>query len=105
LADERAQTRKQLFVGEVLEIHRSLLPSRISSSGLARQRTIRRMQASKPLPRANDVGEACGAPHHTFAARPANVSARVARASSTQIDIGLTFLRDGSELTDRLPFT
>jgi hypothetical protein len=59
---------------------------------LARKRTIRRVQASRAVSRANDVGDACGVPHGTLAARPANVSARLARATSTQIDIGLTFL-------------
>src|SRR5262245_11750222 len=36
LADERMETRKQLFVGQILEIHcSSLLPFRISTSGFA----------------------------------------------------------------------
>jgi hypothetical protein len=98
LADECVQIREELLVGEIGEIHRSLLPSRISGSGLAHQRTIGRVRGWQLGSRENDDGNAYRSPHGMIATRPADVSPRTALNTSTQIDIEHeeTVLGDGS---------
>jgi hypothetical protein len=91
LGDERMQIRQQFFVGQVREIHSSLLPSRFSTSGFAHQRTSMGPRTAHELAQANASYAADRGPPDWFSPPPGIYERAAPTIASTQIDMGRSF--------------
>jgi hypothetical protein len=87
LADEFADARKQLFVRQSLEIHRSILSSRISRPRFGRQGTPEHVEASRDLPGANGPPSAHTERRRDIASAPAMRERLRVLEVSREIDI------------------